>query len=176
MHPPVSGDDCDDWVGLTDGLLPTAEAGAWVVRPHCGAVVLFTGTVRDHAEGRPGVTGLAYEAYEEQAHARLAALAAEARLRWPGLGRVALLHRVGELAVTDVSVVVAVSAPHRAEAFEAARWCIDALKATVPIWKREAWAGGVDWGTGASDVEDIDSRVHSPRNPSAMYSGREGPS
>jgi molybdopterin synthase catalytic subunit len=152
VRPPASG---DDWTAIADVPLPAAEAAAWVVLPRCGGVVVFTGTVRDHAEGRAGVTALAYEAYVEQAEARMRELAAEARHRWPGLGRIALLHRVGELAVTDPAVVVAVSAPHRGEAFDAARWCIDTLKATVPIWKRETWAGGSDWGTCAHDIEPV---------------------
>ncbi|HET7490142.1 MAG TPA: molybdenum cofactor biosynthesis protein MoaE [Acidimicrobiales bacterium] len=145
----------DDWVGISAAPLPLAGAPAWAVLPGCGAVVTFAGTVRDHAEGRAGVTGLTYEAYEEQAVARLQAVAAEARRRWPVLGRVALLHRVGPLAVTDVAVVVAVSAPHRDEAFDAARWCIDTVKATVPIWKQETWAGGSAWGTGARDIAPV---------------------
>jgi molybdopterin synthase catalytic subunit len=150
---PASG---HDWTDITADALPVAEVAQWVVRPGCGAFVVFAGTVRDHAEGRPGVVALAYEAYVEQAEARLRALADEARRQWPAIGRIALLHRVGELAVGDVSVVVAVSAPHRAESFEAARWCIDTLKATLPIWKRETWADGVDWGTGAHDIEDVE--------------------
>ncbi len=144
----------DDWLGLAAEPLPVAAAVEWVVQPGCGANVLFTGTVRDHADGRAGVTHLQYEAYAEEAERRLAAVAAEARARWPGLGRVALLHRVGRLQVTDVAVVVAVSAPHRQEAFTAARFCIDAVKATVPIWKRESWAGGEGWGTCAHEVVD----------------------
>src|SRR5699024_5671194 len=86
---------------------------------------------------------------------RLTEIEAEARRRWPEIGRVALLHRVGVLAVGDVAVVVTVSAPHRGEAFEAARWCIDTVKATVPIWKRERWAGGDDWGTDAHPIRDV---------------------
>jgi molybdopterin synthase catalytic subunit len=136
----------DDWVGLTTEPLPFAVVGDWAVLPSCGAVVVFAGTVRDHAEGRPGVTGLAYEAYVEQVEPKLAAVAATARQTWPLLGRVALLHRIGPLELTDVAVLVAVSAPHRPEAFEAARWCIDTIKADVPIWKRETWSEGVGWG------------------------------
>ena len=144
--------DGPDWLALTTGPLPVAESMAWAVVPDCGAVVVFAGTVRDHAEGRPGVVRLDYEAYEEQAAPRLASVAAGARVRWPSLGRVALLHRVGPLEVTDVAVVVAVSAPHRGEAFDAARWCIDSVKSTVPIWKKETWAEGSDWATGAEPV------------------------
>src|SRR5206468_2217019 len=119
----------------------------WAVRPDCGAVVLFSGTARDHAPGRPDVQRLAYEAYEEHAVPRLANVAAEARERWPMSGRVALLHRVGEVPIGESAVVVVVSAPHRPVAFAAARFCIDAIKASVPIWKHEAWNGGEDWGT-----------------------------
>jgi len=144
--------DDADWLGLTTSPLPVAEASAWAVVPGCGAVVVFAGTVRDHADGRPGVTALEYEAYEEQVRPRLSAVAAGARTRWPGLGRLALLHRVGPLAVSEVSVLVAVSAPHRPEAFDAARFCIDTVKTTVPIWKRETWAGGTDWGMCAHPV------------------------
>jgi molybdopterin synthase catalytic subunit len=115
-------------------------------------VVLFAGTVRDHSEGRSGVTELEYEAYEEQVEPRMEAIAAEARARWAGAGAVALLHRVGRLDVGEPSVVVVVSAPHRGEAFEAARFCIDTLKATVPIWKRERWDGGEEWGQCAHDL------------------------
>jgi molybdopterin synthase catalytic subunit len=146
---PTSG---DDWVALSSHPLPVAEAAAWVVRADCGATVTFTGTARDHAEGRPGVHRLEYEAYEEQAVPRLELLAAEARVRWPAVGRIALLHRTGGVELGEAAVVVAVSAPHRAEAFEAARWAIDELKRTVPIWKREAWAGGESWGLEAQVI------------------------
>jgi len=127
----------------------------WAGRPDCGAVVVFSGTVRDHAEGRPGVSGLEYEAYEEQVEPRLARVAAEARRRWPDIGRVVLLHRIGALDVGDCSVLVVVSAPHRQTAFEAARWAIDTVKATVPIWKLEHWQDGDDWATGAQTVDDL---------------------
>jgi molybdopterin synthase catalytic subunit len=137
----------DDWPALTTSPLLVDVAYRWAVRPGCGAVVLFSGTVRDHAEGRPGVSSLEYEAYEDQVVPRLAVVADEARARWPVLGRVVLWHRAGRLAVEECAVVVAVSAPHRPEAFAAARFGIDAVKATVPIWKRETWAGGQDWAT-----------------------------
>ena len=118
-------------------------------------MVTFTGTVRDHSEGRSGVTGLAYEAYEEQAEKRIAEVAAEARRRFPGLGRLVLLHRVGDLALGDAAVVVVASAPHREEAFAAARFGIDAVKATVPIWKHERWTDGEGPGTGAIPLTDV---------------------
>ena len=145
----------DDWVALSLQPLPVAEASAWVVRPDCGATVTFTGTARDHAPGRPGVHRLEYEAYEEQVEPRLALLAAEVRTRWPAVGRIALLHRVGVLAIGEPAVVVAVSAPHRAEAFEAARFAIDELKRTAPIWKRESWDGGESWGLEAQTPAEV---------------------
>jgi molybdopterin synthase catalytic subunit len=154
-HGPVHAPTGEDtWIALTEDVLPVGAAYEWAVRPDCGAVVLFSGTVRDHAEGREGVTKLVYEAYAEQVEPRLAAIAAEARTRWP-LGRVALLHRVGELALGESSVVVVAASAHRGEAFEAARFCIDTLKATVPIWKRETWEGGEDWGLCAHDVVEV---------------------
>jgi len=114
--------------------------------------VLFTGTVREVAEGRTGVEWLEYEAYEEHATSRMSEIAAEIRARWPATGRVALLHRVGRLALAEVAVVVVVATPHRPEAFAAARFAIDAVKASVPIWKKESWDGGEDWGTGAASL------------------------
>jgi molybdopterin synthase catalytic subunit len=145
----------DDWVELSSEPLNADAAIRWAVLPSCGAQVLFSGTVRDQAEGRSGVIQLEYEVYAEAAEARLAAIAAEARQRWPEVGRIALLHRCGVLQVGECSVIVVVSAPHREAAFEVSRWCIDTLKATVPIWKRETWDGGVGWGTDASDIASI---------------------
>ncbi len=145
----------DDWVGITADPLPLPAVTSFLDRPDCGASVVFTGMVRDHSEGRPGVRSLEYEAYEEEVTPRLAAIVAEARSRWPSLGRVAALHRTGLLAVGQPSVVVAVSAPHRDAAFDAARFCIDTLKATIPIWKREAWDGGEDWSTCSHAITEV---------------------
>ncbi len=147
--------DADDWVGLYHTALPVNDVLAWVTRPDCGALVLFCGTVRDHADGRPNVSRLTYEAYEEEVEPRLASVAAEARRRWPAVGGVAILHRVGTLAVGEVSVAIVASAPHRGDAFSAARFCIDTVKATVPIWKRETWEGGEDWSPCGHPIEDL---------------------
>lgn len=149
--------DGDNWFELTDEELPVAAAYEWAVRPDCGAVVLFSGTVRDHAEGRDGVQALTYEAYETQVVPRFEEIGAEVRRRWPDSGRVALLHRLGELALGESSVLAVVSAPHRAGAFEAARFAIDALKESAPIWKHERWADGSGWGTGASEIRSARS-------------------
>lgn len=164
MHDVQPPDHTDTWIGLTDGELPIAAAYEWSVMPRCGAVVLFSGTVRDHAVDEAGVLRdevqyLVYEAYAEQAEASFAAIAAEVRNRWPDTGRIVLLHRTGRLELGESSVIAVVSAPHRPEAFEAARYAIDALKASAPIWKHETWAGGHDgggsgWGTGAHELVD----------------------
>ena len=153
LEPPHSG---QTWTGLSSVALPVQEASEWVVDPGCGAVVVFTGTARDHSAGRDGVTRLEYEAYESQVVPRLEEIARQARSRWPGLARVVLLHRIGDVPLTEAAVVVAVSSPHRVEAFEAARYGIDTLKATVPIWKREDWSEGSSWGLEAQHIVDVD--------------------
>ncbi len=147
-------DSGDDWLGVTDSELPIGELYQWCVRPDCGAVVLFSGTVRDHADGRTDVVQLEYEAYDEMVVPKLAEIAAETRARWSDVGRIALVHRIGVLGLGESSVVAAVSCPHRPEAFDAARFAIDALKVSVPVWKREIWEGGSDWGTNAADLID----------------------
>lgn len=112
--------------------------------PHCGAVVLFLGTVRD-LTGDCVTVFLDYDAYVPMAEKKLAEIEAEIRKKWP-VGNVALAHRLGRLAVGDVSVAVAVSCPHRAEAFEACRHAVDTLKELVPIWKKEnAPDGSGEW-------------------------------
>lgn len=116
------------------------EAVAFVGDPGAGGTCLFLGTVRDSSDAGE-VTGLTYEAWQELAITRLEELGEELFTRWP-LERVALLHRFGELAVGDVSVAIAVSAEHRAEAFEACRHAIERLKQDVPIWKKEHLVSG----------------------------------
>ena len=154
MPPVLPPADGDNWLGLTDAELPISSLYEWCVRPDCGAVVLFSGTVRDHAEGRTGVQHLEYEAYDEMVRPKLDEIVAETRARWASIGRIALIHRVGRLGLGESSVVACVSAPHRPDAFAAARFAIDALKVSVPVWKREVWEGGADWGTNAADLVD----------------------
>ncbi len=175
VQPPASG---NSWLSLTSGSLPITEAYEWVVLPQCGAVVLFSGTVRDHAVDDRGVSrdhveSLTYEAYDDQVVPRFEAIDVEVRQRWPQTGRVVLLHRTGTLALGESSVIAVVSAPHRAEAFEAARFAIDALKLSAPIWKRETWQDGADWGVAAGEPVDAASVQAAPvwappgqRNPS----------
>jgi molybdopterin synthase catalytic subunit len=159
------------WIGLTHEPLPVTEATHWAPTPGSGAVVTFLGVVRDHAEERDGVTGLSYEAYEEEAEARLAAVAARARAEWPEVERIALVHRLGDLELSEASVLVVVSAPHRGAAFDAARFCIDTLKETVPIWKREHWAGGSAWSDAALPLTSVGPHSR-PVAPSTVASAR----
>ena len=101
------------------------------------------------------MTTLEYELYETYAVPTMEKVARTARSRYPDLGRIALIHRTGPLAVEEVSVVVVVSAPHRGEAFEAARLCIDMIKETVPVWKRETWSGGSDWSVCSHEISHL---------------------
>ena len=115
-----------------------------VRRPGCGGVVLFLGTVRDLTGGRV-TTALDYEAYPAMAEKKMAEIEQDTRARWP-VGEMGMVHRLGRLEVGEVSVAVAVSCPHRADAFAACRHAIDRLKELVPIWKRENWAdGSTEW-------------------------------
>jgi molybdopterin synthase catalytic subunit len=115
-----------------------------VRRPNCGAVVTFLGTVRD-LTGERVTVALDYEAYPGMAEKKLSEIEADVRARWP-VGDLMLVHRLGRLDVGEVSVAVAVSCPHRAEAFAACRHAIDRLKELVPIWKKENWSdGSTEW-------------------------------
>jgi molybdopterin synthase catalytic subunit len=125
---------------VQDDPLSLDEAAEAVADPSAGAVCIFTGTVRDHSDAGD-VKGLTYEAWLELAERRLRELADEILERWP-VRRVAIVHRVGALSVGEASVIVAVSAPHRAEAFEACRHGIERLKEDVPIWKKEDLVSG----------------------------------
>lgn len=137
-----------DRVTVSEAPIDPAALIDAVRDPSAGAVVLFLGTVRDHAPGRSGVTSLEYEAYHEVVEARIGAVVAEARRRHAVVA-VAVAHRVGILSVGEVSVGVAVSSGHRPEAFAAARLVIDELKSTAPIWKKETWEGGAEWVEGS---------------------------
>ena len=118
--------------------------GVW----HAGAggIVTFEGTVRDHARGKR-VRSLEYDAYPEMAEQEMAKIAAEVERRWQ-TDHLAMVHRIGKLEIGEVAVVVAVACAHRAEAFDACRYAIDTLKATVPIWKKEIAEDGEEWVEG----------------------------
>jgi molybdopterin synthase catalytic subunit len=122
---------------------PLDPAALHVVTPADGALCLFVGVVRDENDGRK-VLRLEYEAYEEMALEMMGEIEAQVRHRWP-VTDVRLLHRLGRLEVGEPSVAVVVSSPHRVEAFEACRYAIDTLKATVPIWKKEFGEDGAVW-------------------------------
>ena len=105
-----------------------------------GGSVLFVGTIRRKSDGK-SVKGLTYEVYREMAEKRMKEIEGEVRRKWPVV-RMAMVHRYGDLKVGEVSVAVAVSCEHRAEAFEACRFAIDAIKGTLPMWKKEKFRGG----------------------------------
>lgn len=139
------------WSDITTGPIDPSAVLARVGTPSDGAVALFMGTVRNANEGRP-VGGMEYEGYAEMAREQLAVIVAEAAAR-AGSGRVAAVHRLGELAVGEVSVAIAVSTPHRAEAFEAARHVIEEIKKRLPVWKREHYLDGeAEWLDGQVPV------------------------
>jgi molybdopterin synthase catalytic subunit len=128
---------------LTSEPLSLDAAFRAVLDPACGGTAMFVGTTRSPNEGRE-VDELEYEAYAEAARPELERIGREAAGRH-GLGAVYLAHRVGVVPAAEPSVIVAASAPHRAEAFAGCRELIDELKATVPIWKKERWEGGGEW-------------------------------
>jgi molybdopterin synthase catalytic subunit len=131
-------------VRLTRALIDYQGLTEEVRRHDCGAIVLFLGTVRE-LTGDQVTTALDYEAYPAMAEKKMAEIEQETRSRWP-VGAMVMEHRLGHLEPGEVSVAVAVSCPHRAQAFEACRHAIDRLKELVPIWKRENWADGrTDW-------------------------------
>ena len=143
--PPVSGgQERFRPFRITAEPLDGAALSSYVQTAHDGAVVLFTGVVRDNFGGR-ATDHLIYEAYAEMAEPVLAQLAAEAQARHE-IGRVAVHHRVGRLAIGETAVIVAVAAPHRHAAFAAAEQIMDRIKEVAPIWKQEHWAAGeAEW-------------------------------
>jgi len=128
---------------LSEEPLSLDAAFRAVLRPDCGGTALFVGTTRSPNQGRD-VDELEYEAYAEAATPELERIGRETAGRH-GLGAVYLAHRVGVVPAAEPSVIVAASAPHRAEAFAGCRELIDELKRTAPIWKKERWAGGGRW-------------------------------
>lgn len=115
----------------------------YVTDPEAGAIVTFIGTTRNHNEGRR-VISLDYEAYPEMAEKELKRLGEEAKRRWK-IQRMAIVHRVGRVEITEPSVVIAVAAAHRDDAFQACRFAIEEIKKSVPIWKKEVYEGGEVW-------------------------------
>ena len=144
--PPVSGGAPETFrpFAITDQALHPEPLTSYVQTPSAGALVLFAGVARDNFGGR-ATAHLFYDAYAAMAEPVLEQIAGEAAQRWQ-IGRVAVHHRVGRLEIGDTAVLVAVAAPHRREAFEAAAYIMDRIKEIAPIWKREAWADGTsEW-------------------------------
>ena len=136
-------------VRLQDGPIDASALVEEVRGDGDGAVSLFLGTVRNASAGRR-VLRLEYEAYAPMAEREMQRIAAQAIARF-GVSRVAMVHRVGRVEIGEASVAVAVAAPHRAAAMDACRFVIDALKTSVPIWKKEHFAGGAEWVEGPGD-------------------------
>ena len=137
--PPVSGGS----FRLVEGPLDVAVVLREVEDPEAGALASFVGTVRRRSRDRD-VVHLEYEAYEEMAEPMLAALGSDLTKRY-GLCAIAVHHRLGRVEIGEASVVIAVSAPHRAAALDACREAIETLKTTIPLWKKEVYAGGEEW-------------------------------
>jgi molybdopterin synthase catalytic subunit len=144
FFPPVSGGAGDDLVELTARPLSEKALAAAVADAGAGAVALFSGVVRDETGGRR-VKFLEYEAHPTMAEVKMREIAAGMRRRWPALRKIAIVHRIGRLDIGESSVIIAVSSPHRREAFEACQHAIDTLKETVPIWKKEYFEDGEVW-------------------------------
>ena len=138
--------------GLTDTVIDVDQVSGAVRRAEAGAVITFEGVTRNHHDGK-GVVHLEYEAYSGMAEAEMKAIGVRTESKWPG-ARLAMVHRIGVVGVGEASVVIAVSAPHRDEAYAASRFAIDALKAKVPVWKKEVYADGSAWKTNAEAIDE----------------------
>jgi molybdopterin synthase catalytic subunit len=148
LFPPVSGgsgerDLVDTYAVVESPLSADAIADA-VAHPGAGGIVVFSGVVRNETGGRP-VKFLEYEAHAPMAEAQLREIGSAIHARWSGVKRVAMLHRIGRLEIGESSVLIAVSAAHRGEAFAACQYAIDTLKRTVPVWKKEHFEDGEVW-------------------------------
>lgn len=130
-------------IQLYNHPIAAEEVESFVTHPSCGGIVSFIGTVRDSTAGKE-VLHLAFEAYEPMAIKEMRKIAEQMMSKWPAK-KVSIHHRVGQLSIGEVAVVIAVSCPHRANAFAACQFAIDTLKETVPIWKKEVFRDGEVW-------------------------------
>jgi len=131
-------------IEITEQPISTDDVVARLTDPAIGAVVTFIGVVRGVTEGRETLH-LEYEAYPEMAEKVLQQIADEVRARWTDVREVAIVHRVGHLEVGETAIVIALSAAHRAQMFDALHYAIDRIKEIAPIWKKEVWADGAEW-------------------------------
>ena len=143
-------------VELTEAVIDVGVVREAVSRDEAGAILVFEGVTRNHHDGR-AVVRLEYEAYASMAKTQMSVICDTIASRWPG-SRVAMIHRIGVVDVGEASVVIAVSAPHRDEAYAASRFAIDTLKASVPIWKKEVYADGSVWKANAEFSDEAPSR------------------
>lgn len=146
---------------LTYEPIQVEEVTQKVIHPRHGAVLSFVGTTREFTNGQRTVL-LEYEAYGPMALRTMEQIGTELAQRWPGT-RCAITHRLGRVDLTEISVVIAVSTPHRAECYEASRYAIERLKQIVPIWKKEVWEDGSEWK----------GHQNGPWNPTAKIEGAE---
>src|SRR5215470_6504303 len=142
----MSSSHAADRIEITRSRIPRGELASQVRTDEDGAVATFDGCVRNHSHGRTTLY-LEYEAYEEMAMAKMREIVAHIRANY-AVRRVAMMHRLGRLEIGETSVFIAVSAAHRAAAFDACRYAIDTLKKTVPIWKKEFFSDGAVWADG----------------------------
>lgn len=142
LLPPVSGGEEPRFL-ITEQPLSADKLVSLVSNPRAGAVLTFVGTVREFTHGQRTVS-LSYEAYAPMAVEKMKQIAQEIEDRWPG-AVVAMHHRIGDLAIEENAVIIAVATPHRNESFEAGRYAIERLKQIVPIWKKEIWEDGSEW-------------------------------
>jgi molybdopterin synthase catalytic subunit len=148
--PPVSGGQqaavAKDIFRIMREPISPGEIVESLKAPEDGVLVVFDGFVRNNSKGRRTLY-LEYEAYEPMAHSKMCDIGAQIRARFP-IHRLAIIHRLGRLEIGETSVLIAISSPHRSSAFDACRYAIDTLKRTVPIWKKEYFAGGAAWSEG----------------------------
>ena len=129
---------------VTAQPISTDEVVARLADPANGAVAAFVGVVREETDGRE-VLYLEYEAYPEMAEATLGQVGGEVQDRWPDIRQVAIVHRTGRLQIGETAVVIALSAAHRRQVFDALHYAIDRIKEIVPVWKKEVWTDGAEW-------------------------------
>jgi molybdopterin synthase catalytic subunit len=163
IFPPVSGGAGEERMGerkrfeITSEPLSLDDVAARVTDARYGAITTFAGVVRGETvteEGQRGTDFLNYEAYAEMAERMMAQIGEEIQQKWPKVGAVSILHRIGRLEVGEPSVLIAVATPHRGDGcFDACRYAIERLKAIVPIWKQENWADGQVWVEGPRQPE-----------------------
>lgn len=144
LFPPVSGGSVGDVYRVVSQPLSADAIAGQVDDPGAGGIVIFSGVVRNETGGRP-VKFLEYEAHAPMAEGKMREIGEAVHVRWTGIKRVAILHRVGRLEIGESSVLIAVSAAHRQDAFAACQYAIDTLKGTVPVWKKEHFEDGEVW-------------------------------